>query len=291
MTIVMMFLSIFARASLCGGFHARIPSSRAISQCIPFTQGYPDTPRRHTRFSSSSSDATDTAAISSSSGMNQVTLTPGNTYESEMVVKKSRFIALARHVSSWADAQAFIDQTKVDHPKARHWCSAFRGVVVVDTESANKNDASGSSTVITERCNDDGEPSGTAGQPILNALQTEGDLVNVVCVVVRYFGGIKLGAGGLIRAYGGAARQVLREAPQDIVVPTTTFVAKGIAAQYVGSVYDCVSKFGGSTADESYDDIDGSLTLAITCDWNSAEHIQRTLKDSTRGSVEFGSAA
>lgn len=232
--------------------------------------------------SSSSSDA---AAAALAFHKDQVTLMPDATYESELIVKKSRFIALARHVSSWTEAQTFVDQTKVDHPKARHWCSAFRGVVVVDSDD---NDGTrSSSTVITERCNDDGEPSGTAGQPILNALQTEGDLVNVVCVVVRYFGGIKLGAGGLIRAYGGAARQVLREAPQDVVVPTTVFVATGIAAQHVGSVYDCVSKFGGTTADESYDDSDGSLTLTVTCEWNTVQQIQDTLKDATRGSVDF----
>ncbi|KAL3897640.1 MAG: hypothetical protein SGARI_006872 [Bacillariaceae sp.] len=225
------------------------------------------------------------ASSSSSSSVNteQRTLTPGTVFESELIVKKSRFIALAKHASSWSEAQAFVEQTKLDHPKARHWCSGFRGMVIVESDS---ND--GTAEVITERCNDDGEPSGTAGQPILNALQTEGDLINTVCVVVRYFGGIKLGAGGLIRAYGGAARQVLREAPQEVVIPTTTFEAQSIAAQYIGAVYDCVSKLGGTTSDESYGDDDGHLKVSITCDRNLGDQLQSILKDATRGSIRFG---
>jgi uncharacterized YigZ family protein len=230
--------------------------------------------------------------MSSSSSVNteQRTLTPGEVYESELIVKKSRFVALAKHVSSWSEAQAFVDQTRLNHPKARHWCLGFRGVVVMESDDNVDGVLGGSSTaaaVITERCNDDGEPSGTAGQPILNALQTEGDLVNAVCVVVRYFGGIKLGAGGLIRAYGGAARQVLREAPRQVVIPTSTFVASHIAAQYVGSVYDTISKHGGTTCDESYDSHDGNLTLSVTCAWNVADQIRDSLKDATRGEVKF----
>jgi putative IMPACT (imprinted ancient) family translation regulator len=183
----------------------------------------------------------------------------------------------------------------MDHPKARHWCSAFRGIVVTDTSEDGHDDDQrydnrlGDSTILTERCNDDGEPNGTAGQPILNALQTEGNLVNVVCVVVRYFGGIKLGTGGLIRAYGSAARQVLNDAPQSVLVPISTLVASCIAPHYVGSVYDVVSKFGASTANEIYHDCDnGSLTLSILCERRLVEQLRDTLKDITRGTVKFG---
>lgn len=98
-------------------------------------------------------------------------------YEWEQTIKKSRFIALARSVTDWSDATAFLHHIHTHrHPKARHWCYAYRGT-------------------ITERASDDGEPSGTAGQPILNALQTEGDLMDVMLIVIRYSGGIKLGAG------------------------------------------------------------------------------------------------
>ncbi|KAG7342460.1 UPF0029 domain containing protein [Nitzschia inconspicua] len=280
MAVAVMTVSLISRlSSLSLNFNTRRLVAKGIRQSLS-----------HKTIALFSTSTSSDGTTSASGGLHQqVTLTPGATYESELIVKKSTFIALARHVSCWTDAQAFIEQTKIDHPKARHWCSAYRGVVVVDSQDNDSKSVGGSnsSTVITERCNDDGEPSSTAGQPILNALQTEGDLVNVVCVVVRYFGGIKLGAGGLIRAYGGAARQLLRESPQDIVIPTTTFVVKGISAKYVGSVYDCVSKFGGSTADETYDDDTGDLTVSITCEWSCKEQIQDSLNDATRGSVEI----
>ena len=189
-----------------------------------------------------------------------------------MVVKKSRFIALAKHVPNWKDAQSFIHETREQHPKARHWCTAYRGLTA--------------GSVVTERCDDDGEPSGTAGQPILNALGTEGDLIDVVCVVVRYFGGIKLGAGGLIRSYGGAAREVLREATKQIVIPTSTVKASNIEAQYVGAVYDCISKCNGTPSEETYKE-DGTLTLSITCQYDQLERLQSNLLDSTRGSIVF----
>ena len=101
---------------------------------------------------------------------NHRTLAPGS-HQSEMEVKKSRFIGYAQHVETWPEAQAYIEQVKMEHPKARHWCVGFRCGV----------------NPVSERCNDDGEPQGTAGLPILGAIRGE-DLSDVVCVVVRYFG-------------------------------------------------------------------------------------------------------
>ena len=133
------------------------------------------------------------------------TLAPGAFYMAELEVKKSRFLGYASHARTWDDAKSYIEHVKSEHPKARHWCYGYCGGY----------------NPVNERCSDDGEPSGTAGAPILNALRGEG-MSDSVCVVVRYFGGIKLGAGGLIRAYGAAARQVLREASVEIIVPTTS---------------------------------------------------------------------
>jgi putative IMPACT (imprinted ancient) family translation regulator len=99
-------------------------------------------------------------------------------------------------------------------------------------------------------------------------------------------GGIKLGAGGLIRAYGGAARQVLREAPVDILIPKSTFRVK-VASSYVGSIYDSVAKArGGVTGGEEYG-ADASLSVTVTCDLEVAGQLRTTLVDATRGSVEF----
>ena len=78
------------------------------------------------------------------------TLAPGS-HVSEMEVKKSRFLGYAKHVENWAEATSYIDQVKEEHPKARHWCYGFQCGV----------------NPITERCSDDGEPTGTAGAPIL----------------------------------------------------------------------------------------------------------------------------
>ncbi len=124
--------------------------------------------------------------------------TPADTVETEIEVKKSRFIALATKVTVRQEALAFIEQAKRDFPDARHHCWAYLLGNPTSASSAAQND--------------DGEPSGTAGKPILNVIQHKG-IGDVVVVVVRYFGGIKLGAGGLVRAYSGAAEAVMSILP------------------------------------------------------------------------------
>ncbi|RIX52741.1 YigZ family protein [Paenibacillus nanensis] len=106
----------------------------------------------------------------------------------EIVIKKSRFIGYAKPVESEEEAVAFIDEIKRLHRTATHNCSAY---VVGERDQHQK-------------ASDDGEPSGTAGKPILEVIKNKG-LKNVVVVVTRYFGGIMLGAGGLVRAYTDGA--------------------------------------------------------------------------------------
>ena len=113
----------------------------------------------------------------------------------EIVEKKSRFIATIRPVMTEEEASAFIEKMKKQYWDARHNCSAF----VV-----------GENNCIT-RCSDDGEPSGTAGRPMLEVLLGSG-IRNVCVVVTRYFGGILLGTGGLVRAYTGTAKAALEAA-------------------------------------------------------------------------------
>lgn len=113
---------------------------------------------------------------------------------SEIEIKKSRFICSVKRVTSEEEAKAFIAAIKKEHWKANHNCSAF----VI----GEKNDI--------QRSSDDGEPSGTAGVPMLEVLKKK-ELINVVAVVTRYFGGIKLGTGGLIRAYSHALSHTLDE--------------------------------------------------------------------------------
>ena len=109
-------------------------------------------------------------------------------------IKKSRFICHAKRVYSEEEARAFINAIKKEHYKATHNCSAF----IVGEHSEIK------------RTSDDGEPSGTAGVPMLGVLENH-NLTNVCVVVTRYFGGIKLGAGGLIRAYAGSVALAVKE--------------------------------------------------------------------------------
>ncbi|MBS9373576.1 IMPACT family protein [Rhodococcus sp. B50] len=125
------------------------------------------------------------------------TLAPGPDVVVETEVKHSRFLAAVRRVDTADAALAFVDEQRRLYPDARHHCWAF---VVGDDQSMR-----------AERSSDDGEPGGTAGIPMLQVLHHR-DLVNVAVVVTRWFGGIKLGAGGLVRAYSGAVATALDEA-------------------------------------------------------------------------------
>ena len=115
---------------------------------------------------------------------------PTKSGASEYVDKRSRFLGLVRPVGSEDEARTIIAACKKQYHDARHncWCYLLRDG--------------------TERYSDDGEPQGTAGQPMLNVFQREG-VENVVCVVTRYFGGVLLGAGGLTRAYAKSAKDAL----------------------------------------------------------------------------------
>ncbi|WP_116365329.1 YigZ family protein [Parahaliea mediterranea] len=134
------------------------------------------------------------------------------TTECEHVEKKSRFIARIQAVSSRDDVNLAVARARADYPDARHHCWAYLLGQPRDARSAGMND--------------DGEPAGTAGKPILNVLQ-HGHLGDVLVIVVRYFGGVKLGAGGLVRAYSAAAQQALDAAPCARVQAMTAWRAEG----------------------------------------------------------------
>lgn len=110
--------------------------------------------------------------------------------EAEIIVKKSRFIGQAIPAASEEEAAAFVAEVKKKHREAAHNCHAW----IIDP--------------LNQRSNDDGEPSGTAGRPMLEILRRE-ELEHVVVVVTRYFGGILLGTNGLVRAYGHACKAAL----------------------------------------------------------------------------------
>lgn len=113
-------------------------------------------------------------------------------YVKEIIIEKSRFICTLKKVDSEEEAQEFIKAMKKQYWDATHNCSAY----IVDA--------------LAQRSSDDGEPSGTAGIPMLEVLK-KNELVGTAAVVTRYFGGIKLGAGGLVRAYSGSVAGAIKE--------------------------------------------------------------------------------
>lgn len=130
-------------------------------------------------------------------------LIPKKTVRVEQEVKKSRFIAKVGRAENRDKAVAFIEKRRAAHPDARHHCWAY---------------VAGHPTQTTHiGMSDDGEPQGTAGKPILHVLQQSG-IGEIVAVVTRYFGGIKLGTGGLFRAYSGSVQLALKELPTEAYV-------------------------------------------------------------------------
>jgi uncharacterized YigZ family protein len=133
----------------------------------------------------------------------------------EQEIKKSRFICHLKRVKTEEEARNFINSIKKEHYKANHNCSAF----ILGENSEIK------------RSSDDGEPSGTAGVPMLTVLENH-NLTDTVAVVSRYFGGIKLGAGGLIRAYAGSVAHAIEEIGKLLVKEQQGISVKLSYAQY-----------------------------------------------------------
>ncbi|GAA5218751.1 YigZ family protein [Corallincola platygyrae] len=121
---------------------------------------------------------------------------PASAQSAEQEIKRSRFIAIAARTDTPEAAKAFIEGVRAEHPQARHVCSAFVAGAPTDTQCLG--------------FSDDGEPNGTAGKPILAVLQGSG-VGEIAIAVVRYSGGIKLGTGGLVRAYGGTAQMAMQQ--------------------------------------------------------------------------------
>lgn len=142
---------------------------------------------------------------------------PTGRSETELVEKRSRFIGQVWLVSSEEEARVRIEETRKKHYDARHncWCCRLHDGGV-------------------ERCSDDGEPQGTAGQPMLNVFQRE-DVTDVLCVVTRYFGGVLLGAGGLVRAYTQAAKDALDAAGISVVRRWVALEVPCTYAQFEGT--------------------------------------------------------
>ena len=150
-----------------------------------------------------------------------MTITIKTDFINEEEIKKSRFICHLKRISTEEEAREFIAKIKKEHWKANHNCSAYT--------LGNRQEI--------QRSSDDGEPSGTAGVPMLEILKKK-EIINVCAVVTRYFGGIKLGAGGLIRAYAGSVNHAIEEVGLVQIVNQRELILK---LDY--SLYDSVQRF------------------------------------------------
>ena len=177
-------------------------------------------------------------------------------------VKHSRFIAHAAPVPTPEAALAFVAQ--VGDPDATHNCWAYR----IGSEY---------------RSSDDGEPAGTAGRPILAAIDGQG-YDQVAVVVTRWYGGIKLGAGGLVRAYGGAAAECLRTAQRRALIEMHEL---WLASPFdeLGNVHAALAAFSAEKLAESFDEHGVCLGLRLPADRVAA--LKTHLRDATRDRVRF----
>lgn len=184
--------------------------------------------------------------------------------QGEIIEKKSRFIATVRKVETEEEAVAFIEEMKKKYWDARHNCSAF----VIGTRGE------------LTRCSDDGEPSGTAGRPMLEVLLGEG-VRNIAVVVTRYFGGVLLGTGGLVRAY----TQAVKEGLDNCVVGTMVHgfnVLLNTDYNGVGKVLYLLGQYGLEPMDSDYG-VD--VTLQIQIDRTQAERLKKELVEATSGKI------
>ena len=181
-------------------------------------------------------------------------------------VKHSRFLAQAAPVASPAEAQAF--HAGIARTPATHHCWAYR--IGADYRSS-----------------DDGEPAGTAGRPILAAIDGQG-FDRVVVVVTRWYGGINLGAGGLVRAYGGAAAECLRTAARSPIVAYRELVLQ-LPFEDTGAVHAALAAHGAERLDEAFD-ADG-VRLRIRLPAARADALATHLRDATRNRVRIGDNA
>ncbi len=165
-------------------------------------------------------------------------LIPAQLTQFEEEIKKSVFITYLAHTPSVAAAKAFVEQIKVKHADARHNCWGF---VAGRPEDSMKWGFS-----------DDGEPSGTAGKPILAQLSGSG-VGEITAVVTRYSGGIKLGTGGLVKAYGGGVQQALRLL-QTIEKKITTKLRLTLDYGFMSIAQSIMSQFGAVEVDAEYSD-------------------------------------
>lgn len=193
-------------------------------------------------------------------------LIPLEAVEVEIVVVNSRFIASLSPAKSVEDARAFIAEVKKRFPDATHHVPAF---------------VIGHGNSIISHSSDDGEPSGTAGRPALAVLQGSG-LGNVVVVVTRYFGGTKLGTGGLVKAYGDAVREVLLSVKKGVLIPSTSLIFS-IPYRLYDQVVRLMEEYNGLVLETEFME---DITITVQFKDEKLDDFRNVLRNLSNGQVE-----
>jgi len=183
--------------------------------------------------------------------------------ETTLTIKNSEFISVLIPIHSVDDVQTHLETIKKKHPNANHHCYAY---LIGDNQEIQK-------------ANDDGEPSQTAGVPILEVFK-KNEITNVLCVVIRYFGGIKLGAGGLIRAYTKSASEALKLAT---LTSKKTYLTLKVQSNFdlIGSMEHLLPQYG-KLLDREYTD---KVTFIIELEKDTFEFLKNAIKEATNNQV------
>ncbi|MEQ5287187.1 IMPACT family protein [Providencia huaxiensis] len=193
-------------------------------------------------------------------------LIPAETISFTEEIKKSQFITYLAHTDGIDAAKDYIQSIKAQYPDARHHCWAFVAGRPDDSQKLG--------------FSDDGEPTGTAGKPIMAQLLGS-NLGEVTCVVVRYFGGIKLGTGGLVKAYGNGVQQALRILPTKTKVPQKIF---NLVCDYslINAIEQLLAQVNGTVLHSDYNE---TVSLQIAIPAALEQEVNDKLRDISRGAL------
>ncbi|CAK9886387.1 MAG: IMPACT family member YigZ [Candidatus Erwinia impunctatus] len=183
-------------------------------------------------------------------------------------IKKSRFITIVAHTHDISEAKAFVQQVKNEHPVARHHCWAWIAGAPDDSQAYG--------------FSDDGEPSGTAGKPMLAQLLGS-QVGEISVVVVRYFGGVLLGTGGLVKAYGGGVQQALRTLPRQKKIPMRNFTLHCSYGQHA-EVERLMSHFQGVVHESEFAQ---QVSLHLALPYAQVAEFTQRLADFSRGTLSL----
>lgn len=183
-------------------------------------------------------------------------------------IKKSRFITLVAHTTGVIEAKAFLEHVRSEHPDARHHCWAWVAGAPNDSQQLG--------------FSDDGEPAGTAGKPMLAQLMGSG-IGEITAVVVRYSGGIKLGTGGLVKAYGGGVQAALNQLSTVLKVPLTEYTLQCDYAQLAG-IETLLKQFDGILVQS---DFQASVLLRVALPPAKLADFSVRLADFSRGALHL----